>query len=343
LVPVPRGVAVLVLSLAIRYSPFAIPALGQAIDRPVRPEIRETFEQFGRAYDAGQFDQALTHALRLVELVPGLGTPEYNVACTQARLGRAEEALDWLARAIDCGYDDPDRISTEIDFASLHEQERFNRLLENARAQFAAPSAEFVPFAQNPDPKHPVPLLVVLHNFGGNARSAMNLWTWRISAIILAPKAPKRITASQARWTTPEVAARIILREIEAMKGRYAIDPSRVVLVGMSQGAEMAYALAAQHPELFRGLIAVAGHFPPEAAELLKRTRAEKLRVYLLVEEHDREVESCREAAKAFEAAGAKVELRVFSGGQGFLPAQAEDAQRKALGFVFAEPESSQP
>jgi len=341
MIPVSRRSAALVFAFAIRYSLFAFPACGQAIDRAVRPEVREAFEQFGRSYDAGQFEQALTHALRLVELVPGLGTPEYNVACTQARLGRTDQALDWLARAIACGYDDPDRIAAEIDFASLHEQERFGQLLDRARKQFAAPSAEFCPFATKP--VDPVPLLVVLHNFGGNARSAMRSWMWSIGGIILAPKAPKRITASQARWTTPEEAARIVLPEIEAVKSRYTIDPSRIVLLGISQGAEMAYTLAVQHPELFRGLIAVAGHFPPEAAELLKQTRAEHLRVYLLVEEHDREAESCREAAQAFEAAGAKVELRVFSGGQGFLPAEAEDAQRKALGFVFAEPGSSQP
>ncbi|MCH7813050.1 MAG: prolyl oligopeptidase family serine peptidase [Planctomycetes bacterium] len=313
-------------------------ARGQAIDRPVKPELRQAFAEFDRALHAGDYEAALGPARRVVELAPGLGTPEYNLACMLARLGQADEALTWLERAIDQGYDDPDRIAGDVDLASLGQDARFERLMTVARSQFKAASAIYLPAEL--DPAQPAPLLVVLHNFGGNARSAMNTWTEQadaLQAILLAPKAPRTITPSQARWTTPTDTERIVLEQIETLGKRHRIDSSRIVLIGLSQGGEMAYHAALRHPDVFCGLISIAGHFAPASAALLEQSSSAKLKVYILVGRGDREAKSCRRAADLLRSAGWAVSIKLYRDGYAFYPQDRTAAQAEALAFVLGD------
>ena len=49
------------------------------------------------------------------------------------------------------------------------------------------------------------------------------------------------------------------LREVIAL---YQVDPQRVIVMGFSQGAALGYAFSQAHPELLRGVIALAGFLP---------------------------------------------------------------------------------
>lgn len=54
----------------------------------------------------------------------------YNAACALARLGDAAKALEWLARAVDAGFDDPARMREDPDLAPVRELPGFQALLE---------------------------------------------------------------------------------------------------------------------------------------------------------------------------------------------------------------------
>jgi adenylate cyclase len=54
----------------------------------------------------------------------------YNVACAYATLGRTDDAVDCLERAIKSGFGFKDWIRHDSDLKSLHEHPRYKALLE---------------------------------------------------------------------------------------------------------------------------------------------------------------------------------------------------------------------
>ncbi|HET9236118.1 MAG TPA: PHB depolymerase family esterase [Oligoflexus sp.] len=54
---------------------------------------------------------------------------------------------------------------------------------------------------------------------------------------------------------------------IEEAKTRFAVDPSRVYIIGHSNGGYMAYTMACSRPDLLRGIVSIAGSTFETAAE----------------------------------------------------------------------------
>lgn len=52
----------------------------------------------------------------------------YNAACSQARLGRVEDGLDWLGRALRAGFDDREALERDPDLAPLRSDPRFEEI-----------------------------------------------------------------------------------------------------------------------------------------------------------------------------------------------------------------------
>ncbi|MFM8735451.1 MAG: tetratricopeptide repeat protein [Pirellulales bacterium] len=66
---------------------------------------------------------------RLVELLPDDFLARYNLACSLALAGSADEAIDALSRAILLGYDDLDHMESDPDLESLRNHPDFLALL----------------------------------------------------------------------------------------------------------------------------------------------------------------------------------------------------------------------
>lgn len=77
----------------------------------------------------GQFQRAVELDRRLVHLLPDDFLARYNLACSLARAGRADEAIDALSRAILLGYDDLEHMESDPDLESLHGHPDFLALL----------------------------------------------------------------------------------------------------------------------------------------------------------------------------------------------------------------------
>ncbi|MGB8852275.1 MAG: hypothetical protein WCC69_01760 [Pirellulales bacterium] len=67
---------------------------------------------------------------RLVGLMPDDFLARYNLACSLARAGQSDEAIDSLSRAILLGYDDLAHMETDPDLESLREHPDFRALLD---------------------------------------------------------------------------------------------------------------------------------------------------------------------------------------------------------------------
>jgi len=66
---------------------------------------------------------------RLVDLLPSDFLARYNLACSLARAGRPDEAIDSLSRAILLGYDDLAHMEADPDLESLRDHPDFQALL----------------------------------------------------------------------------------------------------------------------------------------------------------------------------------------------------------------------
>jgi Flp pilus assembly protein TadD len=82
----------------------------------------------------GRYEQGLGIDRRLSELCPEDPVVWYNLGCSLALLGRREQALEALARAVRLGYRDREWMRRDSDLRLLHGDEEFKRLLDEVES-----------------------------------------------------------------------------------------------------------------------------------------------------------------------------------------------------------------
>ncbi|GIW73036.1 MAG: hypothetical protein KatS3mg102_2578 [Planctomycetota bacterium] len=107
------------------------------------PEHLEALHALGHLYTAvGRHEDGLRIDEQLVRLTPQEPVVHYNLACSLALLGRTEQALQALARAIALGYRDADHMIADPDLASLRELDGFWTLYASIAEGDPAPEGE---------------------------------------------------------------------------------------------------------------------------------------------------------------------------------------------------------
>jgi phospholipase/carboxylesterase len=160
-------------------------------------------------------------------------------------------------------------------------------------------------------PGRAIPLVMALHGGSGNGRGF--LWSWlrdarSLGAILVAPTATGPTWALMGEDTdTPN-----LMRILDAVRGRWCIDPSRMLLTGMSDGGTFCYVTGLDGASPFTHLAPVAATFHPLMAEMADATRLQGLPVFIT---HGRldwmfPVQTARQTQAALSAAGAQVTYR---------------------------------
>ena len=172
----------------------------------------------------------------------------------------------------------------------------------------------YVPEYYTPD--RAWPLVMALHGGSGNGRGF--LWSWlrdarSHGAILVAPTATGS-TSNKSTWAlmgedtdTPN-----LLRILDAVRARWNIDRTRMLLTGMSDGGTFCYVTGLENASPFTHLAPVSATFDPLMAEMADAERLRSLPVYLV---HGRldwmfPVQVARQARAALSAAGADVTYR---------------------------------
>jgi phospholipase/carboxylesterase len=155
------------------------------------------------------------------------------------------------------------------------------------------------------------PLVVALHGGSGNGRNF--LWSWlrearSFGAILIAPTATGQTWALMGDDTdTPN-----LTRILDAVRSRWNVDPSRMLLTGMSDGGTFCYVSGLDQASPFSHLAPVASTFHPLMAEMADAERLRGLPIFLV---HGRldwmfPVQVARHTKEALSAAGADVTYR---------------------------------
>jgi phospholipase/carboxylesterase len=167
----------------------------------------------------------------------------------------------------------------------------------------------YVPEYYTPD--RPWPLVMALHGGSGNGRGF--LWSWlrdarSLGAILVAP------TATGSTWALmgEDADTANLARILDAVRSRWNVDPTRLLLTGMSDGGTFCYVTGLASASPFTHLAPISATFHPLMAEMADARRLRGLPVYLV---HGRldwmfPVQVARQTRDALAAAGADVTYR---------------------------------
>lgn len=148
--------------------------------------------------------------------------------------------------------------------------------------------------AFEPKGEGPFPAIVALHGWGASAFDLLGLAPYVCNGgfLMLCPQGSMElplgqgalgygwfpITMGGARPADSEIETAVEAASAfvdEALK-RYPINPSKLALLGFSQGGVMAYNLAIREPGRFAALAALSSWFPPELADKVTDRQALK-------------------------------------------------------------------
>ena len=155
------------------------------------------------------------------------------------------------------------------------------------------------------------PLVMALHGGSGNGRGF--LWSWlrdarSRGAILIAPTATGTTWALMGEDTdTPNLE-----RILDAVRSRWNIDSTRMLLTGMSDGGTFCYVTGFEGTSPFTHLAPVSATFHPLMAEMADAERLRGLPVHIVHGTLDWmfPVQVARQTSEALSAAGANVTYR---------------------------------
>ncbi|HYI28840.1 MAG TPA: phospholipase [Bradyrhizobium sp.] len=173
----------------------------------------------------------------------------------------------------------------------------------------------YVPEYYTPD--RAWPLVMALHGGSGNGRGF--LWSWlrdarSHGAILVAPTATADTSNNKSTWALmgDDTDSPNLARILTSVQARWNIDPTKLLLTGMSDGGTFSYVSGLDSGSPFTHLAPVAATFHPLMAELADAERLRGLPVYLV---HGRldwmfPVQVARQTRDLLSAAGADITYR---------------------------------
>jgi phospholipase/carboxylesterase len=317
-----------------------------AAQEPVN--VQATRKEFGEAYRKEDWDRAAQLGLELVKLVPNSALEQYNLACVLALNGEMDAALGWLEKAAENGFSRISLLDLDPNLDGVRDLPGYqivhNMVLQNTKRRrelvyrnaAANPPTTILP--KNFSNDQPRPLIVVLHGLGGTPDDFPMIWgpaAARLDAILVVPLGPRRVGNGHG-WIDLDEADAVVEATLDYANESFQIDHDRVVLTGFSEGAFMAMALGVRHPDVFAGVISVAGGYIPEI-DAPPKAEAGSPRFYFMVGSLDRVAKQARLAASDFEAAGYEVDFRMFPDTGHEFPRRTTAELGRALRFVLDE------
>jgi predicted esterase len=332
-----RGLVVASISMAT----YAV-----AAQEPVN--VQATREEFGDAYRQENWARAVDLGFQLEALVPNSSREQYNLACVLALNGEVDAALEWLGRAATNGLCRLSLLEADSDLEAVRDLPGYQivrtMIAENMKHRHeqvyrvAASTPPLTVLPERGSGEKARPLIIALHGFGDTSANYPRVWgpvANDFGAILIVPDGPRPVGNGRG-WGNVDETDAVVEAALDYAREAFEVDWDRVVLTGFSQGGFMAMALGTRHPDLFVGVIPMAGGYIPGIDTPAKAEDGDP-RFYFMVGARDRAVDEVRRAAADYEKAGYEVDLRVLSGIGHTFPRRTTTELRRALRFVFGE------
>lgn len=177
-----------------------------------------------------------------------------------------------------------------------------------------------------PNGAGPHPTVVMLHGRSGNedvmwifARAVPQEW------LLVAPRAIKEDPAGGYSWRIREkeewpslvefdVPVGAVIDFIEALPELYGADLDHLYLMGFSQGAATAYAVAMRHRQLVQGIAGLVGFVPMECEDMAAAQPLADLPIFMAVGRQDPRIPYSRSlaCAQTLNLAGADLDYHEY-------------------------------
>jgi phospholipase/carboxylesterase len=180
-----------------------------------------------------------------------------------------------------------------------------------------------------PDTAGPHPLVVMLHGHLGN-EDVMWIFAQTLpdSCVIVAPRATIPVSEKSFTWlprvenewptlTQFDEAATAVTHYIHTLPNLYPVDLNQVYLMGFSQGAAVAFAVALLNPGLVKGIASLVGFVPLDVDEAISRAALRDMPVFMAAGTQDERVPLAvaQHSATVVRAMGAFLEYREYDTG----------------------------
>jgi phospholipase/carboxylesterase len=182
---------------------------------------------------------------------------------------------------------------------------------------------------RRPEVSGPHPTAVMLHGRAGN-EDVMWIFAKTIPAdwLIVAPRAIESDPEGGYSWRLRQPdewptlvqfdeAVTAVTRFIHALPDLYGADPAHIYLMGFSQGAATAYAVAMRHPGLVQGIAGLVGFIPTRCDSALEESPLVDLPIFMAVGKRDPLIPPERAAgcAQTLVMAGSNLEYHEYDTG----------------------------
>ena len=317
--------------------------------------------EFDVAFQQKEYGRAIEIGLDLAKLQPNDPRWSYNLARAYARSKDKANALKWLEKCAADGFTDLKRAKRDPALAFIGSERAYLDIcaaIKKNRAAawkaFKTKVAEKKPLVIVPehyDEEVPPPVLVVLHDRGGNSEEFVKIWqeaAQRAGVILVAPITVCELEGGGFSWgESPDAAheaAHLVMEAFKYVRENYNVNPRRYLVGGLGQGASMALMVAYRYAHRIHGVIAVNALYDPSEASPPSLLRSIPAKYLLMVGADDTEsLKDNRQIVKEYEAEGVEVKLKVFKGIGHEFPKNTTAELSEALDFVLSPAKHRMP
>jgi hypothetical protein len=303
--------------------PYQLERLGVTFTQ--NGDLKKAREHFEKAWKVGELPSA-----------------PFNIACLDARQGKADAAFVQLDRAIAAGFDDEKMLLSDKDLDSIRSKPKFQSVLAAARKNAAAGDAAVVKEATFVAPSGRVEaILVLLHDASSDPLAVASPFLTQArekGLFVAAPRGPSKAGKKRFGWGSPERAAKGVAATILEARKRAGNLP--VLAVGVGRGGMVAGFLAATQPGLLVGAASIGGPFDTgwlrsEAASSGMR----QMRIFLGISlgTSPQVLQAFRQGRDGLKGAGIQATYREWIGNGPGLPADVKGAVGEVLSALTGQ------